>query len=129
MANVSQPKAARGWKPAGSPTVAIPRSAHSAPSAPPPVTATIRQSRSTAWWNADSVSEVLPEYDETTTRVCGPANAGRIGDRTTSTGTSSSARKACFNTSPATAEPPIPQNTTDVTSASAGRCSAARPTA
>ena len=70
---------------------------------------------------------VFPEYDETTTSVLGPANAGRTGERLTSTGMPSRSRNACFNTSPATAEPPIPQHTTEVRPARSGRPDVARP--
>ena len=89
--------------------------------------ARIRHPRAAASWNAASVSAVFPEYDDTTTSVLGPANAGRTGERLTSTGMPSRSRNACFNTSPATAEPPIPQHTTEVRPARSGRPDVARP--
>ena len=63
---------------------------------------------------------MLPEYDEATTSVCGPQYSGSSGLRLTSTGTPSRSRKTERTTSPATADPPIPQNATAVTPSAEG---------
>ena len=82
---------------------------------PPDVTTSTRQPRPSAVRNAVSVSAVLPEYDEHTTSVCESQCSGRTGERFTSTGRPRRSRNTERTTSPDTAEPPIPQNVTDVT--------------
>ena len=108
------PRAARGWDPAGTGTTGDPASAASAARVPPDVTQRTRHPRARASRNAESVSEVFPEYEETTTSVWGPAYAGSSWPRFTSTGTPSRSRNTVRSTSPATAEPPMPQKVTAV---------------
>ena len=91
--------------------------------------ASIRHPRRIASSTEESVSLVSPENDDAITSVCGPAYSGSAGVRFTSTGTESRSRKVWRKMSPATAEPPIPQNTTDVTPSSAGRPVVASPDA
>ncbi len=90
------------------------------------VTTRTRQPRSSAARNADSVSAVLPEYDEHTTSVRESQCSGRTGERFTSTGRPRRSRNTERTTSPDTAEPPIPQNVTDVTPSADGSCSTRR---
>ena len=91
--------------------------------------ATSRQPRATASSNSASVSAVSPEYDEATTTVCGPQNSGSSGARTVSTGSRSRGAASAATTSPAIAEPPIPQNATEVIPSGSGSGLAASPSA
>jgi hypothetical protein len=93
---------------------------------PPEVTTSTRQPRSSAERNDASVSAVFPEYEEATTNVCGSQCSGRTGERFTSTGRPRRSTNTERTTSPDTADPPIPQNVTDVTSCAGGRPSARR---
>jgi len=72
---------------------------------------------------------VSPEYDEATTTVWGPQNSGSSGARTVSAGSRRRGAASAATTSPAMAEPPIPQTTMEVIPSGSGSGRAARPSA
>ena len=131
IANARCPSAARGCTPPGTPTTGSPRSAHRAASAPPPVIASIRHprvdGRRERRQRLGRVPRVRGDDDE---RVLGPRTRAGDGARFTSTGTAQSRRGTrARSTSPATAEPPIPQTTTAPDALAPGRTRELRPAA
>ena len=62
-----------------------------------------------------------PEYEETDHEAVRAAHAGSTGERFTSTGTVSRSPNPARSTSPAIADPPMPQNATTVTPSASGK--------
>src|SRR5581483_581624 len=104
-------------RPGGTRTAGTPAASARARRAPPAVTTTDRHRRRRASSKQARVSAVSPEYEDATTSAPGPHHAGSVGDRTTSTGIWSRSATRARSTSPATAEPPMPQTARARTSA------------
>ena len=90
--------------------------------------ARIRHPRAAALVGTRRASPPCSPSTTTPRRACSARRTpAGCGERLTSTGMPSRSRNACFNTSPATAEPPIPQHTTEVRPARSGKPDVARP--
>src|SRR4051812_46821763 len=116
-------------RPPGTSATGTSASAARRASSPPDVITTTRAPRDSAASNSSSVSAVPPEYDDTSTSVSCVTNAGSSGVRITTTGAWTRSTASTRSTSPAIAEPPIPQNTIEGTSSTTGNGVTERPIA